>query len=182
MGYIVFFSLLLLITLLRSYLAIEKNRRIADKIKKQQYNERIDQVKSRLKRKLIILQSNISIKANHLASFNSIVGNFYVVQPHTDEKLEQLEDIVELLISTLNHSIRVLEHTENKQILCDKVEQFVEQLPNQGRLFNHCFYTTVLPTLIKSLEISTAPLEPIYEPEMTANRQETQQEAPLEPA
>ena len=95
MTYVVFFALLLLITLLASYLKIESNRKKAIEAKKKLFNERVSHVNARLKTKLNELLDAKVIRPKYIPRIQAILSNFFVVQPHTDENLQQLEDIAD---------------------------------------------------------------------------------------
>jgi hypothetical protein len=157
MSYVVFFALLLLITLLASYLVIENNRRVAAEMRKKQFNDRVTQVKVRLKSKLSVLIDDRISTPKHISSIQAIVGNYFVVQPHTDENLEQLENLTDSLIDTLGSALFLLNGTDNKQILTDKIQYFAEELPSQGVRYNRTFYKNTLPILIKNLAIESLP-------------------------
>ncbi|MBQ4799837.1 hypothetical protein J8L73_11970 [Pseudoalteromonas sp. MMG006] len=152
MTYVVFFALLLLITLLASYLKIESNRKKAIEAKKKLFNERVSQVNARLKTKLNELLDAKVIRPKYIPRIQAILSNFFVVQPHTDENLQQLEDIADLLISTLTNELIKINQTNFIQSLIDNVQHFVSELPQQGILYNKQFYTNKLPTLISNIK------------------------------
>ena len=131
MTYVVFFALLLLITLLYSYLKIESNRKKAIEARKKLFNERVSHVNSRLKAKL-----------------NDLLD----VQSHTDENLQQLEDTADLLINTLSNELIKTNQTNIIQPLIDNIQYFVSELPQQGILYNKSFYLNTLPPLIGLLK------------------------------
>jgi len=152
MTYVVFFALLLLITLLASYLKIESNRKKAIEAKKKLFNKRVSQVNARLKTKLNELLDAKVIRPKYIPRIQAILSNFFVVQPHTDENLQQLEDIADLLISTLTNELIKVNQTNFIQSLIDNIQYFVSELPQQGILYNKHFYTNALPALISSIK------------------------------
>ena len=76
MTYVVFFALLLLITLLYSYLKIESNRKKAIEARKKLFNERVSHVNSRLKAKLNDLLDAKIIRPKYVPRIQAIVNNF----------------------------------------------------------------------------------------------------------
>ena len=153
MTYVVFFALLLLITLLASYLKIESNRKKAIEAKKKQFNDRVTQVNSRLKTKLNELVEAHVIAPKFIPRIQVIVSNFFVVQPHTDENLQSLEDTADLLINTLSSEFLKAQQTDTIQVLSDNIKYFVAELPNQGILYNKAFYKEALPNLIGLIKL-----------------------------
>ncbi|NMF46633.1 hypothetical protein HHL01_00335 [Pseudoalteromonas arctica] len=148
MTYVVFFALLLLITLLATYLKVESNRKKAIEARKKLFNERVSHVNTRLKTKLNELLDAKIIRPKYIPRIQAIVNNFFVVQPHTDENLQQLEDIADLLINTLSNELIKTNQTNIIQPLIDNIQYFVSELPQQGILYNKSFYINVLPPLI----------------------------------
>ncbi|WP_289076969.1 hypothetical protein, partial [uncultured Pseudoalteromonas sp.] len=129
MTYVVIFALLLLITLLGAYIRVENNRKKALETKKKQFNERVAQVSTRLKAKLNSLLEAKIIRPKYVAQIQAIVTNFFVVQPHTDENLQHLEDISDSLVSTLSIEFQKALQSENAQALQDNIQYFVSELP-----------------------------------------------------
>ena len=155
MTYVVIFALLLLITLLGAYIRVENNRKKALEIKKKQFNERVTHVNTRLKTKLNNLLEAKIIRPKYVAQIQAIVSNFFVVQPHTEENLQHLEDINDSLISTLSIEFQKAVLNENTQALQDNIQYFVSELPQQGILFNKAFYQEILPSLILQIKTDT---------------------------
>lgn len=152
MTYVVFFALLLLITLLYSYLKIESNRKKAIEARKKLFNERVSHVNTRLKAKLNDLLDAKIIRPKYVPRIQAIVNNFFVVQSHTDENLQQLEDTADLLINTLSNELIKTNQTNIIQPLIDNIQYFVSELPQQGILYNKSFYINTLPPLIALLK------------------------------
>ena len=152
MTYVVFFALLLLITLLATYLKVESNRKKAIEARKKLFNERVSHVNTRLKTKLNELLDAKIIRPKYIPRIQAIVNNFFVVQPHTDENLQQLEDIADLLINTLSNELIKTNQTNIIQPLIDNIQYFVSELPQQGILYNKNFYINTLPPLIALLK------------------------------
>lgn len=148
MTYVVFFAIILLITLLASYLLIESNRKKTLEAKKKRFNERVLNTHIRLKTKLSELAEAGVINNKHLARIQLVVTNFFVVQPYTDENLQKLEDLSALLITTLNEEITKTYTRNSTQQLTVNIQYFIAQLPAQGILFNKTFYYDILPSLI----------------------------------
>ncbi|WP_286889324.1 hypothetical protein [Pseudoalteromonas sp. ESRF-bin5] len=152
MTYVVFFALLLLITLLATYLKIESNRRKAIEAQKKQFNERVSQVGARLKSKLNELVEAKILRPKYSPRIQAIVSNFFVVQKHTDENLQTLEDVSDLLINTLSNELTKANQTGNGQSLEENIQYFVSELPQQGISYNKTFYSEALPNLIELIK------------------------------
>lgn len=161
MGYTVFFALLLLATLLATYMKIESNRKKIIKAKRKLFHERATYVKLSLKAKLNELLDAKLIRPKYISRIQAIVNNFFVVQSYTEENLQRLEDITRLLINTLSNELIKINQTSFIQPLIDNVERFVEELPQQGIHYNREFYINTLPMLITLLEsdIQTQPVD-----------------------
>lgn len=152
MTYVVFFAIMLLITLLASYLVIESNRKKTLETKKRLFNERVLNAHLRLKTKLSELVDAGVINNKYLARIQLVVTNFFVVQPYTDENLQRLEDLSALLITTLNEEITKTYIRNSTQELSINIQYFIAQLPAQGILFNKTFYHDILPSLIVNIK------------------------------
>ena len=152
MTYVVFFALLLLITLLATYLKIESNRRKAIEAQKKQFNERVSQVGARLKSKLNELVEAKILRPKYAPRIQAIVSNFFVVQKHTDENLQTLEDVSDLLINTLSNELTKANQMGNGQSLEENIQYFVSELPQQGISYNKTFYSEALPNLIELIK------------------------------
>ncbi|WP_213608489.1 hypothetical protein [Pseudoalteromonas sp.] len=152
MNYVVFLALLLLITLLASYLLIESNRKKTIEAKKKLFNERLVNTQSRLKLKLSELLDAKIINPKYIPRIQAVVSNFFVVQPHTDENLNKLEALCNSLINILNEELIKTYQNNNAQAFADTTDYFISQLPAQGILYNKYFYQEVLPSLILKLK------------------------------
>ena len=152
MTYVVFLALLLLITLLGTYLVIENNRRKAREAEKRQFNNRVIEVTNNLKAKLNEFCAAKIIKPKYIARIQVIASNFFVVQPHTDENLLYLERIVDSLINTVNSELAKTYVTGERGQLSEQLSLFVAELPYGGIEYNRTFYYEILPSLIKTLE------------------------------
>jgi hypothetical protein len=152
MTYVVFFALLLLITLLGSYIIIERNRRRAIETKKKLFNQRVSHVNSRLKLKLNELLDAKVIRPKYIPRIQAILSNFFVVQAHTDENLQKLEDTAYLLTNTLSNELNKTYQSNFIQSLADNIQYFVAELPQQGISYNKNFYQNTLPPLILSIK------------------------------
>ncbi|WP_024610340.1 hypothetical protein [Pseudoalteromonas sp. TB64] len=152
MTYVVFFALLLLITLLASYLKVESNRKKAIEAKKKLFNERVSHASTRVKLKLNELLDAKIIRPKYNARIQAIISNFFVVQPHTDENLQQLEDTADLLVNTLSNELMKTYQTNSNQSLIENIQYFVSELPQQGILYNKVFYRDALPHLIENIK------------------------------
>lgn len=152
MGYAVFFALLLLITLLASYIKIESNRKKIIEAKRKLFHERTTHVNLCLKAKLNELLDAKLIRPKYISRIQAIVNNFFVVQTYTEENLQRLEDTTRLLINTLSNELIKTNQTSFIQPLIDNMERFVAELPQQGIHYNREFYINTLPMLIALLE------------------------------
>ena len=151
MTYVVFFALLLLITLLGSYLIIENNRRKAVEAKKKLYNNRVKDVSQQLKIKLNEYCDAKIIRPKYVPRMQLITSNFFVVQPHTDENLLYLERICESLINTVSSELAKTYVTGERDALVEQLDLFVSELPIAGVAYNKTFYHELLPSMIKVL-------------------------------
>ena len=154
MNYVVFLALLLLITLLGSYLVIENNRRKALAAKKKLFNSRVSEVSANLKFKLNEYCEVKIIRPKYIPRMQVIVSNFFVVQPHTDENLLYLERITESLIGTINSELAKTYVTGERDALAERLDFFVSELPSTGIAYNKTFYHELLPSMIKVLTTS----------------------------
>lgn len=152
MTYVVFLALLLLITLLGTYLIIENNRRNALEAEKRLFNTRVAEVTSNLKSKLNEFCEAKIIKPKYIPRIQVIASNFFVVQPHTDENLLYLERIVDSFITTVSSELAKTYVTGEREKLEDQLSLFVAELPYGGIQYNRTFYYELLPSLLKTLE------------------------------
>ncbi|TGE81193.1 hypothetical protein C7Y70_12315 [Pseudoalteromonas sp. KS88] len=152
MTYVVFFAILLLITLLGTYLVIENNRRNAREAEKKLFNNRVAEVTSNLKGKLNYFSEAHILRPKYIPRLQVIASNFFVVQPHSDENLLYLERIVESFISTVNSELTKSFVTGERDKLAEQLSLFVAELPYAGIEYNRDFYYEILPSLIKTLE------------------------------
>jgi len=155
MTYVVIFALLLLITLLGAYIKVENNRKKALEAKKKLFNDRVAHVNNRLKSKLNNLLEAKVIRPKYVGQIQAIVSNFFVVQPHTEDNLQHLEDLNENLVSTLYSELQKALQSDNIQPLQDSIQYFVSELPQQGILYNKAFYHEILPSLIVQIKTET---------------------------
>lgn len=160
MTYVVFFAILLLITLLGTYLVIENNRRNAREAEKKLFNNRVAEVTNNLKGKLNYFCEAHILRPKYIPRLQVIASNFFVVQPHSDENLLYLERIVESFISTVNSELTKSFITGDRDKLADQLSLFVAELPYAGIEYNRAFYYEILPSLIKTLESPDISNEP----------------------
>ncbi|WP_033017592.1 hypothetical protein, partial [Pseudoalteromonas sp. BSi20652] len=125
--------------------------------------ERVSHANNRVKLKLNELLDAKIIRPKYNPRIQAVVSNFFVVQPHTDENLQRLEDAVDSLVNTLSSELIKTNQTDLIQPLIDNIEYFVSELPQQGILYNKSFYTNTLPPLIALLktENSSQPTDTI---------------------
>lgn len=175
MTLVVFFALLLLITLLGTYLIIENNRRKALEAKKKVFNQRVSEVSKQLKIKLNEFIDAKIIRPKYSSRLQLITSNFFVVQPHTDENLLYLETINDSFINTVSSELAKTYVTGERDELAQRLDFFVAELPQGGIAFNKVFYHEILPSLIsmlKSAELSSDDLD--------NNQKETEQAVYIE--
>lgn len=162
MTLVVFFALLLLITLLGTYLIIENNRRKALEAKKKEFNTRVSEVTNQLKAKLNEYIDAKIMRPKYSSRLQLLTSNFFVVQPHTDENLLHLEKVTDSLINTLNSELAKTYVTGERDELAKRIDFFVAELPQGGIAYNKTFYHEMLPPLIsmlKSPELSSDELD-----------------------
>ncbi|MCF6435133.1 hypothetical protein [Pseudoalteromonas sp. MMG022] len=168
MSYIVFFTLLLLITLLGVYVVIENNRKKAREAEKKIFNNRLKEITTHFKQRTAEYVDAKILRPKYAPKINAIVGNFFVVQAHTEANLTQLEVVSELFTRTVGTELGKCRVTGNTELLAEQLQYFVAELPSNGIAYNKDFYYEILPaliTLIKTpdvpmnLEIDEEPLE-----------------------
>lgn len=152
MTYVVFLALLLLITLLGTYLIIENNRRNAREAEKKLFNSRVTEVTNNLKAKLNEFCEAQIIKPKYIPRIQVIASNFFVVQQHSDENLLYLERIIDSFIATVSSELAKTYVTGERDKLAEQLSLFVAELPYGGIEYNRTFYYELLPSLIKMLE------------------------------
>jgi hypothetical protein len=176
--YVVFFAIVLLITLLAVYLVLENNRKKAIEAEKKQFNERLNDTTNAFKRKVSELVDMKALRPKHAPKVNSIVSNFFVVQAHNEENLSLLEAISNKFITVMNAEINKCLTTRNVDLLAEQLMFFISELPSSGIAFNKKFYKEILPALI--VLVNTP--EPIIEDdeedslELANNEQENKSE------
>ena len=138
MGYIVFLALLLLITLLGCYWIIESNRQKAIEAEKKRFNQRVKEAKL--------------IRPKNIGSLHQITSNYFVVQAHNEENLNQLEYISDLFINTVIAEASRLQSEAEHDQLADRLQYFMAQLPRNGIEFNKTFYQETFPSLVETIK------------------------------
>ncbi|WP_410007615.1 hypothetical protein [Pseudoalteromonas holothuriae] len=157
MNYIVFVTLLLLITLLGVYLVIENNRKKAREAKKKVFNDRLKEITDHFKFKTAEYVDAKILRPKYAPKINSIVSNFFVVQPHTEENLSQLELISEQFTRAVGTELGKAHITGNKELLAEQLQYFVAELPSSGIAYNKGFYYEILPALITLIKTPDVP-------------------------
>nr|WP_216628337.1 hypothetical protein [Pseudoalteromonas caenipelagi] len=147
-SYIVFFTLLLLITLLGVYVVIENNRKKAREAEKKIFNARLKEVTDNFKAKTAEYVDAKVLRPKYAPKVNAIVGNFFVVQAHTEANLNQLEKISEQFTRAVGTELGKSRVTGNKDQLAEQLQYFVAELPSSGIAYNKDFYYEILPALI----------------------------------
>ncbi|TMP43382.1 hypothetical protein CWB96_02480 [Pseudoalteromonas citrea] len=168
MSYIVFSTLVLLITLLGVYVVIENNRKKAREAEKKVFNDRLKKITSQFKSKTSEFVEAKALRPKYSPKVNAIVGNFFVVQAHTEENLDQLERIAEQFIYCVVSELNKCRENGNLDLLSDQLQYFVAELPTSGISYNKEFYQEILPALI--IMIKT----PEQGPNSTPNDESTQ--------
>ncbi|MBQ4862826.1 hypothetical protein J8L98_14155 [Pseudoalteromonas sp. MMG013] len=148
MSYIVFSTLVLLITLLGVYVVIENNRKKARDAEKKIFNDRLKNITSQFKSRTAEFVDAKALRPKYSPKINAIVGNFFVVQPHTEENLDQLERVAEQFVMSVVFELNKCRETGNIDLLADQLQYFVAELPTSGIAFNKEFYHEILPALI----------------------------------
>ncbi|RZQ52164.1 hypothetical protein C1E23_15485 [Pseudoalteromonas phenolica] len=148
MNYIIIATTVLLITLLGVYLVLENNRKKAKCAEKLLFNQRHSEVVEHFKHNVSDFVSVGALPSNHSCIINCIVGNFFVVQPHTEDNLNQLERIVELFILTVGEQVHIHRDQDDMDGLQEKLVAFARELPTNGAAYNKDFYHESLPAMI----------------------------------
>lgn len=157
MTYLIIATIVLLITLLGVYLVIENNRKKAKNAEKQIFNQRHNEVTLHFKTKTSEFVAAGAIPSKHSGTINTIVNNFFVVQAHTEDNLNQLERIVELFILTVGEEVHKHREKDTMDTLKDTMTAFAKELPSNGVAYNKDFYYESLPamiTLLKTADIA----------------------------
>lgn len=157
MTYTIIATIVLLITLLGVYLVIENNRQKAKNAEKQIFNQRHSEVTAHFKAKTSEFVAAGAIPSKYSGNINTIVNNFFVVQAHSEDNLNQLERIVELFILTVGEEVHKHREKDTMDTLKDKMTAFAKELPTSGVAYNKNFYFESLPsmiTLIKTADIA----------------------------
>ncbi|MCF6442547.1 hypothetical protein L1077_24260 [Pseudoalteromonas luteoviolacea] len=168
MTYIVFVSIVLLITILGVYMVIENNRQKARDAEKKIFNERVKDITSLYKRKIAEYVDCKLIRPKHAPKFNAIVGNFFVVQAHNEENLARLERVSEHLLSQVGSELNKCRSNDTVDLLTEQLFLFAAELPSAGIAYNKNFYTEILPALISRIQTpdSYEAIQPEAEPEV----------------
>ncbi|MBQ4835351.1 hypothetical protein [Pseudoalteromonas luteoviolacea] len=152
MSYIVFVSIVLLITILGVYMVIENNRQKARDAEKKIFNERVKDISSLYKRKIAEYVDCKLIRPKHAPKFNAIVSNFFVVQSHNEENLARLEKVSEHLLSQIGSELNKCRSNDNVELLSEQLFLFAAELPSAGIAYNKNFYVEILPALISRIQ------------------------------
>ena len=157
MAYVVFFTLALLITILSVYLVIENNRRKAREAEKKAFNDRLKVISSNFKLKVAEFVEAKILRPKYGPQINAIVGNFFVVQAHSEENLAQLEKVSELFIYSVTNELNKCRSNGNMDLLAEQLQYFVAELPTAGIAYNRDFYREMLPALIARIQTPDTP-------------------------
>ncbi|KJY91272.1 hypothetical protein [Pseudoalteromonas piscicida] len=157
MAYVVFFTLALLITILSVYLVIENNRRKAREAEKKAFNDRLKVISSNFKLKVTEFVEVKILRPKYAPQINAIVGNFFVVQAHSEENLAQLEKVSELFIYSVTNELNKCRSNGNMDLLAEQLQYFVAELPTAGIAYNRDFYREMLPALIARIQTPDTP-------------------------
>ncbi|CAM3557799.1 hypothetical protein [Pseudoalteromonas maricaloris] len=157
MAYVVFFTLALLITILSVYLVIENNRRKAREAEKKAFNDRLKVISSNFKLKVAEFVEAKILRPKYAPQINAIVGNFFVVQAHSEENLAQLEKVSELFIYSVTNELNKCRSNGNMDLLAEQLQYFVAELPTAGIAYNRDFYREMLPALIARIQTPDTP-------------------------
>ncbi|TMN33063.1 hypothetical protein [Pseudoalteromonas sp. S2755] len=157
MAYVVFFTLALLITILSVYLVIENNRRKAREAEKKAFNDRLKVISSNFKLKVAEFVEAKILRPKYAPQINAIVGNFFVVQAHSEVNLAQLEKVSELFIYSVTSELNKCRSNGNIDLLAEQLQYFVAELPTAGIAYNRDFYHEMLPALIARIQTPDMP-------------------------
>ncbi|WP_152087563.1 hypothetical protein [Pseudoalteromonas sp. A25] len=176
MSYIVFFTLLLLITLLGVYVVIENNRKKAREAEKKVFNERLKEVTDNFKAKTAEYVDAKILRPKYAPKINAIVSNFFVVQAHTEENLNQLETVSEQFTRAVGTELGKSRITGNKDLLAEQLQYFVAELPSSGIAYNKDFYHEILPALIALIKTPDVSVEALSDSESVDQETDTQEQ------
>ncbi|CCQ12228.1 putative orphan protein [Pseudoalteromonas luteoviolacea B = ATCC 29581] len=154
---LVIVTLILLIALLGVYVVIENNRKKAREAEKRAFNERVKEINAHFKNKLNELVETEVVHPKFLPKLQAIASNFFVVQHHTEENLEQLEKVTDLFTSAVSTELQKCHATGNYVQLQTQIQYFIAELPSSGIGFNKAFYREILPALILLIQTNNEP-------------------------
>ncbi|WP_440055781.1 hypothetical protein ACSLBF_06430 [Pseudoalteromonas sp. T1lg65] len=180
MGYVVFFTLALLITLLAVYLVIESNRRKAIEAEKKAFNKRLKEITSHFKVKVAEFVDAKILRPKYAPQINAIVSNFFVVQAHNQENLDQLERVSEQFLHKVSAELNKCRALKTTDLLAEQLQYFVAELPSSGIAYNRDFYREILPALIA--RIQTPDLELPVEDEIESEDEDNPKRKPASPS
>lgn len=180
MAYVVFFTLALLITILSVYLVIENNRRKAREAEKKAFNDRLKVISSNFKLKVAEFVEAKILRPKYAPQINAIVGNFFVVQAHSEENLAQLEKVSELFTYSVTNELNKCRSNGNMDLLAEQLQYFVAELPTAGIAYNRDFYREMLPALIARIQTPDTPAiqqdeDALDSPELSSSEPSNQQ-------
>ncbi len=97
------------------------------------------------------------LRPKYAPQINAIVGNFFVVQAHSEENLAQLEKVSELFIYSVTNELNKCRSNGNMDLLAEQLQYFVAELPTAGIAYNRDFYREMLPALIARIQTPDTP-------------------------
>lgn len=157
MAYVVFFTLVLLITILSVYLVIENNRRKAREAEKRAFNERVKEITNHFKSKVSEYVAAKILRPKYAPQVNAIVSNFFVVQAHNEDNLEQLERVSDQFTHCVTAELIKCQQNGNIDLLEEQLQYFIAELPSAGIAYNRDFYREILPALIARIQTPDTP-------------------------
>lgn len=176
MNIVVLLSIVLLITLLGTYLVVENNKKKAQQLQKRIYNDRVSSAHTELRKQLLIIKDARLIRPMDVNTIAQLATNFFVVQSKTEENLEQLENLSHSLVVMLQSEVNKTFIGQDSEQLKLNLRDFVNALPKNGRDFNQEFYQTQLPSLVATIATS----EFIAQTEEIEKEQTEDDEQPVE--
>jgi hypothetical protein len=174
-SYIVFFTLILLITLLGVYVVIENNRKKAREAEKKIFNDRLKEITTHFKIRTQEYVDAKILRPKYAPKINAIVSNFFVVQAHTEQNLNQLEQVSAQFTRTVGAELGKCHDVGRLDLLAEQLQYFVAELPTAGIAYNKDFYYEILPALITLIKTPDLPAE-LQQEDSDADSEESSEE------
>jgi hypothetical protein len=124
----------------------------AEQLKKQdEYARRINDIKASYKTTLELFSMQRVLRPVHVSKLYSIVNNYFVNQPITEENMKQLEKLANRVAITIAKEVNMSKNDSDTEWVKKKVLNFAILLPTKNTEYNHAFYSTRIKNLLRGL-------------------------------